>query len=71
MTKHPANSWEWNETIEVEFQKWFNSISSQYFLEDCEVGDVNTRKDLMCKWLHYAYLNGFNNRIIKTNGERE
>lgn len=71
MTKNPANDWEWNSDAEHAFVKWFQgeygsySFRSEWFYDDCEVEDVNTRKDLMYKWIHssfsYAYQKGFEN----------
>jgi hypothetical protein len=66
MTKHPANDWEWEDYAEESFQEWFNdlygpySLRSEYFFGDCEVKDENTLKDLMYKWLHSAYISGYN-----------
>jgi hypothetical protein len=67
MTKqHPANDWEWDDYAEESFQEWFNdfygnySLRSEWFYGDCEVKDENTLKDMMYKWLHSAYLNGYN-----------
>ena len=71
MTKHPANDWEFDDTIEVAFQEWFNddswmeicggfSFRSEWFYGDCEVGDVKTRQDLMTKWVHSAFVMGYN-----------
>jgi hypothetical protein len=66
MTKHPANDWDFDDSAEGEFVKWFNgdygpySLRSEYFFGDCEVKDENTLKDLMYKWLHSSYLNGYN-----------
>ena len=57
---------EWDEVAEVKFQEWFNELYGAYscrcewFYGDCEVEDENTRKDLMIKWLHSAYLSGYN-----------
>jgi hypothetical protein len=59
---HPANDWEFNPEAEEGFVKWFNdfygrfSFRAEYFYEDCEVEDEKTRKDLMYKWLHAAYV---------------
>jgi hypothetical protein len=66
MTEHPTSEWEWEDTAEVAFQKWFHdlyggfSLRSEYFFGDCEVEDVNTRKDLMYKWVHSAFVMGYN-----------
>ena len=57
---------EWDEVAEIKFQEWFNEIYGVYscrcewFYGDCEVEDEKTRKDLMIKWLHSAYLSGYN-----------
>jgi hypothetical protein len=64
--QHPTKDWEWEDTAELSFVEWFNgdygsfSLRSEYFFGDCEVKDENTLKDLMYKWLHSAYLNGYN-----------
>ena len=66
MTNHPANDWEWDDTAEEGFVDWFHdlyggySLRSEHFFGDCEVEDVNTRKDLMHKWLHSAFVVGYN-----------
>ena len=66
MTKHPTNDWEFDDTIEEEFQKWFNdlcggfSFRSEWLYDDCEVEDVRTRRDLMYKWVHSAFVMGYN-----------
>jgi hypothetical protein len=66
MTKHPANDWDFDDSAEGEFVKWFNdlygdySLRSEWFFGDCEVKDENTLKDLMYKWLHSAYVSGYN-----------
>jgi hypothetical protein len=75
LTEHPANNWEWEDTAEVAFQEWFNddygspySLRSEWFFGDCKVQDENTLKDLMYKWLHSAFLTGYNTgRCAKTN----
>ena len=74
MTKHPTADWEWEDTAEVAFQEWFNgeygnfTFRCEWFFGDCEVEDVNTRKDLMTKWLHSAFLTGYNTgRCSKTD----
>ena len=57
---------EWDEVAEVKFQEWFNELYGAYscrcewFYGDCEVEDEKTRKDLLIKWLHSAYLSGYN-----------
>jgi len=57
------------EQINKEFEEWFNdfyglfSFRAEYFYEDVEVENVETRRDLMYKWVHsafsYAYQKGF------------
>ena len=66
MTKHPTADWDFDDTIEEAFQEWFNDLSggfafrSEYFFGDAEVEDVKTRQDLMYKWLHSAFVMGYN-----------
>jgi hypothetical protein len=66
MTKHPTSDWDFDDTIEDAFVEWFNdiygvySLRSEWFFGDCEVEDVNTRKDLMYKWLHSAFVVSYN-----------
>ena len=67
MTKHPTSDWEWEDTAEEAFVQWFNddygspySLRSEWFFGDCKVQDENTLKDLMYKWLHSAFLTGYN-----------
>ena len=66
MTKHPTAEWEWDDYAEEAFVEWFNDFYSPYtfrsewFYGDAEVGDVKTRQDLMYKWLHSAFLTGYN-----------
>jgi hypothetical protein len=73
VTKHPSNDWRWKESTEIAFQEWFNdfhgsfSLRSEWFFGDCEVGDENTRKDLMYRWLHAAYVAGYNTRSKTDN----
>jgi hypothetical protein len=64
--QHPTKDWEFDDTIEDAFQEWFNdlcggfSFRSEWFFDDAEVGDEKTRKDLMYKWLHSAFVVGYN-----------
>jgi hypothetical protein len=74
MTKHPTKDWEWEETAEVALEKWINgkytpsSYRFEYFYRDCEEPDENQRKQIMFKWLHSAFLTGYNTgRCSKTN----
>ena len=70
MKQHPANDFEFDETAELEFNRWFYedlyglvSYRYEYFIGDVETEDINQRKDAMIKWLHssfsYAYQKGF------------
>jgi len=69
MTKHPANDWEFNDPVEEGFVDWFNgsygsySLRSEWFFGDCEVEDEKTRKDLLYKWIHAAYIAGYAHNI--------
>jgi hypothetical protein len=67
MTKrHPIHDWEFDDVIEDAFQEWFHdlyggySLRSEWFFGDAEVEDVKTRQDLMYKWLHSSYVEGYN-----------
>ena len=51
---------------EIAFNAWFNddsygpySYRCEWFFGDCEVEDVNTRKDLLYKWIRAAYNAGY------------
>ena len=63
---HPTKDWDFDDTIEDAFQEWFNdldggfSLRSEWFYGDAEIGDVKTRQDLMYKWLHSAFIMGYN-----------
>ena len=65
MTKHPTKDWKFNDDTEIAFQEWFNDLSggfafrSEYFFGDCEVEDVNTRKDIMYSWIHASFVAGW------------
>jgi hypothetical protein len=67
MTKHPTQDWEWDDCAEEGFVEWFNgdygspySLRSEYFFGDCLIGDEKTRQNMMYKYLHSAYVNGYN-----------
>jgi len=59
--------WQWDDDAESAFVDWFNlptskslfSLMSEYFYEDCRVEDEKTRKDLMYKWVHLAFVTGY------------
>lgn len=65
MSKLPIHDWNFSEESEVEFSEWFNDLygnfssRSEYFFEDCKVKDEKTLKDLMYKWIHVAFVTGF------------
>jgi hypothetical protein len=76
MTKHPANDWKFVDDIEEEFVNWFTgnygefSFRYEWFFGDCEVEDEKIRKDLMYKWVHSAYVSGYN-AAMKPHGGTE
>jgi hypothetical protein len=77
MTKprHPANNWKWSDAAENGFVEWFNdiygpySLRSEWFFGDCEIADEKTLKEAMYKWLHVAYVAGYE-KATKTNNEQ-
>ncbi len=72
MTKHPANDWNFDDTIEEGFQEWFNenygeySYRSEWFWGDCETKDEKTLKNAMYVWIHAAFCAGAEYGIMKT-----
>ena len=71
---HPTKDWDFDDKIEEAFQEWFNdlcggfSFRSEWLDGDCEVEDEKTRKDLMYKWVHSAFVMGYNTgRCSKTD----
>jgi len=73
MTKHPINDWKWDDYAEEQFNYWFNdlhgsySLRSEWFYGDCEIADEKTLKDVMYKWLHAAYVAGYNKGYKRAN----
>ena len=74
MAKHPANDWDFDDAAETKFQEWFNDLYGTYsyrcewFYGDCLESDVNQRKEILTKWLHSAFLTGYNTgRCSKNN----
>ena len=65
MKQHPANDFNWYEDAELGFNSWFHgdygpySYRSEWFQGDVETEDVNQRKDAMIKWLHSAFVSGY------------
>lgn len=72
MTQHPANNWEFDDDAEEAFVKWFNdlygpySLRSEWFHGDCEEQDVNQRKEIMRKWIHAAFVAGYEQAFYET-----
>lgn len=70
--KHPANDWNFDDTIEEGFQEWFNenygeySYRSEWFWGDCETKDEKTLKNAMYVWIHAAFCAGAEYGIMKT-----
>jgi hypothetical protein len=67
MTKHPTADWEWDDYAEEGFVEWFNgdygspySLRSEYFFGDTKICDEKTREDMMYRWVHSAFLEGYN-----------
>lgn len=61
----PTTDWDFQDDSEEEFVDWFNGdygrfpIRSEYFYGDCETEDLKTLQDLMYKWVHVAFVTGF------------
>jgi hypothetical protein len=62
---HPNNNWNFHDDAEDAFVEWFNGFYSPYtfrsewFFGDAEIGDVNTRKDVLYGWVHSAFVAGW------------
>ena len=75
MKSHPANDWEWEDIAEIKFQEWFNgeygkySYRCEYFYGDCEEEDKKQRKEILIKWLHSAFLTGYNTGRCSKNDD--
>ena len=64
MTKKPPHDCNWDDDAEEGFSEWFHelvgfSFRSEWFDDDCEMEDEKTRRDLMYKWIHTAYVMGY------------
>ena len=65
MINHPTNDWEFNDHIEESFVDWFNdlygefSLRSEWFDGDCREQDENQRLEIMRKWIHAAFVEGY------------
>ena len=77
MTKLPPHDWDFSDDAEQQFVDWFNGdygifcLRSEYFYKDCEVKDEKTIKDLMYKWVHVAFVSGFERGRYAELEERE
>jgi hypothetical protein len=62
---YPIENWSFDDEIEVEFNRWFHgdygtySYRSEAFYDDCAVGDLKTREDLMKKWVYAAFYTAY------------
>jgi hypothetical protein len=62
---HRVNNSEYNIHAEDSFAEWFHdlyggySLRSEWFYGDCKVEDEKTRQDIMCSWIHDAYIAGY------------
>ena len=64
MTKQPPHDWEFSDDTEQQFADWFNelvgfSFRSEWFYEDCKIKDEKTLEDMMYKWVHSAFVSGY------------
>ena len=63
--RHPANDWTFSNWAELGFVYWFNglygtySLRSEWFEGDCETEDLNQRKEILRKWVHAAFVAGY------------
>ena len=66
-------NWDYEKQINEEFDEWFNdfygpfSFRIEYFYGDVEVEDVETRRELLRKWItssfHEGYVRGMYNAL--------
>jgi hypothetical protein len=64
MSKLPPHDWDFSDDAEQKFADWFNelvgfSFRSEWFDEDCKVKDEKTFRDMMYKWVHAAFVSGY------------
>ena len=65
MSKIPHTDWDFSAEAEIAFDDWFNGIygrfalRSEYFFGDCKLDDEENLKDLMYKWVHAAFVTGY------------
>ena len=66
MKQHPAKDFEFDETAELEFNRWIYedlyggySYRSEWFQGDVETEDLKQRKDAMINWLNSAFRSGY------------
>lgn len=61
----PTTDWDFQDDSEEGFVDWFHgdfgpyTFRSEYFYGDCEIEDIKTLKDQMFKWVHVAFVSGF------------
>lgn len=72
MSKLPYQEWNFSDKAEDVFNEWFHgdygpfTLRSEYFYGDCEIEDLKTLQDLMYKWVHVAFVTGY--EYGKSNG---
>jgi len=63
MSKIPESDYIFSKEAEDQFLDWFNKpesrFRSEYFYSDCKEKDEKTLKNLMYKWIHVAFVTGF------------
>lgn len=65
MAKLPTQEWDFSDKAQETFNEWFHgdygpfALRSEYFYGDCEVEDTKTLQDLMYKWVHVAFVTGY------------
>jgi len=61
----PSTDFDFSAEAEIAFDDWFNGIygrfalRSEYFFGDCKLDDEENLKDLMYKWVHAAFVTGY------------
>ena len=65
MSKMPDTDWDFSAEAEIAFDDWFHGIygrfalRSEYFFGDCKLDDEENLKDSMYKWVHAAFVTGY------------
>ena len=63
--KMPSTDWDFSAEAEIAFDDWFNgdygpyTLRSEYFYGVCVLDDEENLKDLMYKWVHAAFVTGY------------